>query len=415
MVNTISPKPATFYTALPGTGKTPLPSVEMAQLRGDYLPDDSDGWAWHSWEIRGLSVLSPLLFLKELHYISTYGNPDWQLGSDLRFWIQFSRLLGHVVSRHHFLPIMKCFHSDRKTNQLQMVSGWSPVAAQYEQGLRDFARSMPGVCRVLYDVNKPKKRDALQPESLSPIELLRHFSEQQLDHLITEAKITKSTLQGFKGHWPHDALNCPGQVSLPASQTDANGAISTDDWRKWQLWQQTILGHSSQSSQGDEQGPTGFVLGIRLQHDKHQAHSWWLGFFISATADPSLQINLEDWWKLAEDQKAKWLKHFGQQFERNLLVHLGQAARMCPRLWQAMESPRPTGLGIDLETAYEFLKDDALVLESAGFRISCPAVDTQGAQAGPHSHQCFQQDRSKGHHKDPIGVFSIRFGHPIQL
>ena len=46
---------------------------------------------------------------------------------------------------------------------------------------------------------------------------------------------------------------------------------------------------------------------------------------------------------------------------------------MCPLLWQGMESAHPTGVDIDLQTAYEFLKNDALVLESAGFSIVLPS------------------------------------------
>lgn len=46
---------------------------------------------------------------------------------------------------------------------------------------------------------------------------------------------------------------------------------------------------------------------------------------------------------------------------------------MCPLLWQGMETSRPVGIGIEIETAYRFLKDDSLVLESAGFRVLLPS------------------------------------------
>ena len=363
-------QPVRFHALLPGSKNRPLPSPEMAQMCGELMPDD---YGWRYWEIQGMSVDQPLLFLKELLYAIRFNPSDFHLGSDLKFWIQYAQQLRNVVCHHQFLPVMKCHQPRHRGARLQIHSGWSPAGEMYEQGLRDFAHVMPGICTTAYH-GKPKKRQPVQLECLSAIELLRHFSEQQMDRLIRESKTPVSTMKRFRNNWPVQALGPPRETGAVSGKSSVTSDITVDDWKKWRAWHQAILGRSGQFSQTDPQQVSGFILGIRLyQVDENRNDGWRLGFFVTAGHDPSLQITLEDWWALSDVKQARWLKHFGRQFERNLLVNMGHAARMCPLLWQAMESACPIGLDLDLDAAYAFLKNDALVLESAGFKILLPS------------------------------------------
>ncbi len=394
VIDRLEPEPATLYATLPGTGTEPLPSVEMARMLGEFPSDDEDCCGWHHWEIQALAVARPLLFLKELRYAALSGRSDFHPGSDLGFWIRYARMLRNVVAGHQFLPVMKCVRPGCKGAGLQIVSGWSPASGRYENALADFAPAMPGICRAVFRENpeKPdqsgrrkktkgskqlKVRKSLgmpPPECLSATELLRHFSEQQLDRLVADARVTASEIKRFNGNWPSPALSRPGQSSAPSdARTIAHGP-RMEDWRKWRAWQQSVIGRPDLDTPEKRQENSGFVLGVRLsQPNGHREDGWRLDFLVSAAHDPSLQVLLGDWWELAKDRQAEWLKYFGGQFERNLLVSLGHAARMCPLLWQGMETSRPAGLDIDLETAYGFLRNDAPVLDSAGFRVLLPS------------------------------------------
>ena len=421
IIDKIEPEPIMFHIPLPGTGEQPLPSIEMARMRGVILPEDSTELKWYFWEVKGLFISQPMLFFKELHYITSFDNPNLYLGEDLKFWIRFSRLLGNLVSRHQFLPVMKCFHTGGKNSQLQVCSGWTPAAEQYEQGLQDFANSMPDICKVVYKTEKPKKRQTMQVDSLSSLELLRQFSDQQLDMLVSNSGITKSILNRFKGNWPQTALESTGKYLALTDQQNNTDEISIEDWRKWRTWQQAILGYSGQLSVADSKDKFGFVLGIRLQQiDNTREDALRVAFFVSARHDPSLQINLEEWWGMSTGKQSKWLKHFGKQFERNLLVNLGHAARMCPLLWQSLETSRPTGLDIDIETAYEFLKNDALVLESAGFRVLLPSWWTpKGRRRALLRVNASTRSKSSASVENPSGYFKfdslVRFRYELSV
>ncbi|MXX17212.1 MAG: DEAD/DEAH box helicase, partial [Gammaproteobacteria bacterium] len=140
--------------------------------------------------------------------------------------------------------------------------------------------------------------------------------------------------------------------------------------------QQSILGRQEPVSPGKtrEDRNTGFVLGVRLRQPAGDGEDGWrLDFLVSAVHDPSLQVILDDWWELPKCRQAEWLKYFGGRFEQNLLVAMGHAARMCPLLWQGMETSHPVGVDMDLDMAYGFLRNDAPVLESAGFRVLLPS------------------------------------------
>ncbi|MEB4591356.1 DEAD/DEAH box helicase [Candidatus Thiothrix sp. Deng01] len=356
----LQPKPAIFYATLPTHAELPLPSLEMAQLTGEFLPDEC---SWQTWAINGKVINQPLLFLRELQFIASMGQPGFRLGSDLLFWVQYAQQLRNMIRQHQFLPVMKCRQPAGKKARLSIETGWSPVGSLYERGLQDFAAAMPGICTTISNQPPPQTSASNHPDNWEALALLRHFSEQQLEGLVTSAKFTKQVLQQLGDSWLLDAAGYT--VSGVHKMPNTDSGLTAGDWQQWYAWQRGIVGKTQDA---------GFALGLRLQPaDNRPDTDWWLGFFVESSQDPSLKMDLSDWWTLSSAKQKQWQQHFGPQFERNLLVNMGHAARMCPLLWQGMESSQPTGVSLDLPTAYEFLKNDAAVLEAAGFRIALPS------------------------------------------
>jgi len=357
LISNLSPEIVSIHSTLPSANNTPLPSIEMATIRGDYFPDD---YYWQVWTIQAIAVHKPLLFLRELKFISSFNPTQFRLGADLIFWIQYAQQLRNMVRQHQFIPVIKCYQCDSKSVRPEMYTGWSPVGRLYEQGLHDFSAAMPAICTTSY-VAKPGTMKPKQAIAVNPTDLLRHFSEQQLEMLVSNTAVTQQLLKKMHGSWLTDAL---GFDELGKLKTSDNIYLPIDDWKQWHSWQREITGQAQR---------IGFALGIRLQPPDEELDSWRLIFYVEPGNDPSLKMDLSEWWHLSGAKQKQWQKYFGQQFERNLLVNMGHAARMCPLLWQGMESTHPTGLDINLQTAYAFLKNDAAVLESAGFKIRVPS------------------------------------------
>ncbi|WP_020557999.1 DEAD/DEAH box helicase [Thiofilum flexile] len=353
-----------FYATLPSITEdkqaSPLPSMEMAQLTGHYPPDD---YHWQSWTIQGLSIAQPLYFLRELQFAMHFLPTGIRFGADLLFWIQYAQQLRNVIRQHQFIPILQCpqTNAPKKSKtpptHFNFYTGWAPAEVGiYEQGLVDFANAMPLVCTT-YDTQPPQSHPPASLQGWEPITLLRHFSEQQINLLAKNTPLTLKASKQLADTWLFDNFG----------STLIQSGLSLEEWRQWHAWQQALL---SNSAQGQD-----FILGLRLQTSDETSRdsTWWLNFFVESSQDPSLKIDLADWWALSSTEQKQWYKHFGQQFERKLLVSMGHAARMCPVLWQALESSKPDGLPLNLEGAYEFLKNDALLLEATGFKIVLPS------------------------------------------
>ncbi|MDE0697652.1 MAG: DEAD/DEAH box helicase [Boseongicola sp.] len=354
------PEPGGFLATMPSAHGKPLPSLEMAQMAGEYLPDKFE---WNDWEISGIAIGNPLPFLRELQFLSSFAGTDFRVGQDLKFWIRYAQQLRAMVRQHQFLPVMKRRQPKEGRSQPEYVAGWAPADSLYERSLRDFATAMPAVCTLVRNSRIGRTNGKAPVSVLDRVDLLRQFSEQQVDMLVCGTPFTKSFLMPLKDSWFAGALarTLDSQVSMEVEAPSPDEA----DIANWLAWQRKILGQAQRS---------GFSLGFRLSQDEGSDDDRWrIGFFVSCNEDPSLSVDLSDWWPMPKSKKDDWQKRFGRQFERHLLVSLGQAGRICPLLWQGMDTARPTGVDIDLDTAYEFLKDDALVLESAGYRIVLPS------------------------------------------
>jgi len=95
---------------------------------------------------------------------------------------------------------------------------------------------------------------------------------------------------------------------------------------------------------------------------------WRLEFLLQSSSDPSLMVPAEQVWR---DGSAltRWL---GRPQEV-LLAELGKAVRVYPALEPGLRQPRPTGLNLDAEGAFAFLRDAAPALDEAGFGVLLPS------------------------------------------
>ncbi|MEL6321061.1 MAG: DEAD/DEAH box helicase, partial [Cyanobacteria bacterium J06626_14] len=94
-----------------------------------------------------------------------------------------------------------------------------------------------------------------------------------------------------------------------------------------------------------------------------------------------LRLSLDDYWRMRPKEQKQVKQQLGDNFEQNLLLNLGYAARMYPSLWQGLETDQPIGIALDLDAAFTFLKESAWVLENAGYKVIVPAWWT------PKGHQ----------------------------
>ena len=194
--------------------------------------------------------------------------------------------------------------------------------------------------------------------------LLRHFSESLLHNLVTHTPSTAVFDKQIADSPIHYCLH-PNQHN----PLTTNAALQ--EYKQWLAWKTKITRTQSNSS---------FHLCFLLHSaTPENIDEWQMQFLVASKQDPSLKLTLADYWDMKEGKGRKGeisspLPHFlGKDFETNLLLNLGYAARMYPNLWQGLETDRPSKLQLTLEEAFDFLNESAWVLEDAGFKVIVPA------------------------------------------
>jgi SNF2 family DNA or RNA helicase len=359
------------YFALPTVNDKPLPSPELSRYLESEIPVEYDDF--QSWQIecyqavttvktnyaQTATVTNIIKLLAEIHFLALYNSQEIQLGSDLLFWYHYTQALKQVILKDQYIPALKYRQREtaktqkktKKSPAFEIYTTWSIISPQYEVKIEQYRDYMPAICTA--GGNFPQDEiDLFSPESL-----LRHFSECLLDDIVSHTQSTAAFDKKVANSIISYCLNRHNPL------TSSNDYLA--EYQQWLSWKQKIV---------RTQNNTNFNLCFQLHSaDPDTVDNWQIQFLVSDQKDPSLKLALGDYWQMNAKAKTGVKQQFGQDFETNLLLNLGYAARMYPKLWQGMETAQPDSLRLTLTEAFDFLKENAWVLEDAGFKIIVPA------------------------------------------
>ncbi len=172
---------------------------------------------------------------------------------------------------------------------------------------------MPGVCTA--GLNSPDDAALFDKESL-----LRHFSECLLHDIVTGTPFTAKFDQQIAGTLLYNCVY-PYRPALSQDSADA-----LENYKHWLAWRTNLTKAHTEA---------GFTLCFRLEEaPSTDIDNWQLHFLVAAKHDPSLKLSLDVYWRLKPQARAEATRHFGQDFEKNLLLALGYAARIYPTVWE---------------------------------------------------------------------------------
>lgn len=346
-----------LYFLLPSTAGQPLPSPELWPDVAENRPDDL---SLAPWLVCGYPVPHVIATLNDLDYIALHTPDGFRLGADLLFWHQLTRLLKQIIAKDQYIPALISRElpavgrkRSKAASGFDLRAGWQIISATYETALPDYLAAMPVVSRA--GSLTPASSGLYEPESL-----VRHFVECTLHQAITETAWTAKHEAQFSGSL---LSHCIAPRIGAAQGFDPEASI--EEYRQWAVWREKLT---------RTQTMTGFTLGFRLDEPPTaNDDGWTVRFLAVATHDPSLKLALADYWQLAPAARAGLESHFGADFVKHLLVALGQAARIYPKIWEGLDTAEPSGIRLSLDDAYEFLRESAWVLEDAGFTVLVPS------------------------------------------
>ena len=339
----------TNYFLLPTAKSKPLLSPELSRSLEVEIPKTI---TLQSWTINCFLVSNLIKTLSDIHFLASYNNDDIQLGKDLLFWCQYSQFIKTVILKDQYIPALKYRDIATKTRaksksaQIEIFSGWQIISEQYETHLNQVVETMPLACVVGSETATKKCYDKET--------LLRHFSEVLITDIISQTPIPAVFKNKIANSLIYDCVY----------RTKTIGD-SKEEYKLWHSWQQKLLNSHTNAN---------FHLGFQLQEAQtNDADNWQLEFLAISKKDPSLKLMLNDYWFQAPKAKKSTQAHFGKDFEQILLLNLGYAARMYPKIWAGLETDKPIGLALKLDEAFDFIKESAWVLEDANYKIIVPA------------------------------------------
>ncbi|MEM8675141.1 MAG: DEAD/DEAH box helicase [Cyanobacteria bacterium P01_G01_bin.67] len=358
------------YFALPTAKNKPLPSPELSRYLESEISEEFDYFQY--WQVdcyqaltkvktssyQTATAINIIKLLQDVHFLALYQSESIQLGADLLFWYHYTQAFKQVLLKDRYIPALKyreqttAKKKTKKSTSFEIYPTWSVISEAYEADIQKYSQYMPAICTA--GVNSPQE----EIECFDVETLLRHFSEYLLDDIVTHTPSTAAFDKKVTDTILDYCLN-------PDIHSPLTGNNHREEYQQWLTWKQKIA---------RTQNNTSFRLCFQLHAaNPDQVDNWRIEFLAADKQDPSLKLALGDYWRMNAKAKSGVKKQYGKDFETNLLLNLGYAARMYPKLWQGMETSQPDSLKLNLTEAFDFLKESAWVLEDAGFKIIVPA------------------------------------------
>ncbi len=358
------------YFAIPTANNQPLPSPELAKYLETDVEQESTGFEY--WQIDTYKVSTQvktgtynytqvsnvIKLLNDIHFLALHNPSEILIGSDLLFWYHYTQSFKEIILKDQYIPALKYREISsakgkrkQKTNSFEIYPGWEIISEKYPALIAKYADYMPLVC-VAATATPNTTVEFYSQESL-----LRHFSEYLLHEIVTHTPSTAKFDQQIADTLLHTCLH-------PNHNNPKTTKKSLEEYKQWYAWKEKLT---------RSQNTATFNLGFQLKEAADENDNWQIKFFINSKQDLSLKIYLQDYWGLTQKVKKDIKNYFGKDFETHLLLNLGYAARMYPKLWQGLETEHPTELQLNLAEAFQFLQESAWVLEDAGYRVIIPA------------------------------------------
>jgi len=332
---------------LPTTRTGPLPSPELPHV---WELDKETPPTLVSWIVQGI-WLTPAEAVSALLDLSTAGQGNaagFVPAASFRFWSRTAALAMETLAAHKIVPVLVPADADGKTFHAR----WLPVldSPRDSQRLAQLESAMPPVCRA--EISEERATS-------SPRSLLTSFLNTTCDALARQwgKPAAPAFYRGDDApayRWIEALFG--ENPTVKASPAQLQGLASSQ-----RAWMRNL--HVA--------GDAAFRIAFRIETPPAQNEAWELHYLLQASDDPSLLIPAEQVWK----KTGSVISKLGRKFENpqeKLLAGLGYAARLFPPLAQSLKSKRPSGLELNAQGAYTFLRETAPILEGAGFGLLVP-------------------------------------------
>jgi len=346
---------------LPAGSAGPLPSPWL--LREDFSPEKP---------LRLLECTVPALVLdgptavEMLLGIAPQPSAGTAYADSTLFWSELCLFALELVGRQQFVPALS------EENRAY----WKAVIDEKdEERCRAFAGSIPPGCLAFSACRSSSacSSSAGGPASaISPGWLVKSFLNYSVDWLVRGSLSHNGTpiLSQRRGRPAKNGALARQFIKALLAQNADDAALEAqqEDLHAFgkELGNWTDVLHPQAED-------VAFRTCFRLEAPPAEAEDdlWHLSIFLQAKDDRSLLVPAEEVWRTRSKALTVLLKRLSNPQEQ-LLADLGRAERVFPMIGSCLDTARPTGLAMQTEEAYSFLREKAPLLEQNGFGVLLP-------------------------------------------
>ncbi len=337
----------------------PVPQLSTPLLHEDGETSTAGKLLLTPWRVDTLSIL-PRDILALLANLPSEEDaaPGVKVGADLRYWSWAAKFVLELLARQRFKPVLL------KRGE-RYLARWQPLLDEphEQERLTRLVRAMPPVGRAVIENDKNERRGAAAPRDL-------------LDDFIA------MTVDGF-ARWHADfSRDLPPQTLAeqwlqalgdPNPVLQESGPSLNAFYEQYRAWAEPagaagdtfrICFRLDAPQVGDGEG---------IVAPKRNARDWKLRYLLQANDDPSLLVPAERIWR----ERGSALKFLNRRLDapqERLLAGLGMASKIFPPLETSLGTARPEECTLNVEQAYTFIRETALLLQASGFGVLVPGV-----------------------------------------
>ena len=383
--------PAEVLTAwIPSAGGQPIPS---SPLIAEPPETKLSSTKLEPWLVTGYR----LPFAMALELLSACAGrqtlaPGIVVGRDLEFWIDTMRLAGTLVARQQFLPTVDLAAPAPRAQ-------WEPVlTAQDRARLERLSRIMPNACRALSAGGGNAAAKSGAHLALRSRDVLDAFINGMVDSIVrlavsparagsAEPGKRKGQAASVHDRWFAALRSAGGSIAGQATEL-SHLAQQLAEWRRpvsiadktpFRLCFRLEEPELKDQAEGSDSSRQGSKKRTRRQSEIGLSETvqstqapWQVRYLLQAADDPSLLVPVTEVWS-AGGARTPLLHRAGFNPKEYLLSSLGQAARVSTDVERSLRVASPSGYSLDSTGAFEFLQQQAWLLEQSGFGILLPA------------------------------------------
>ncbi|MFC0863356.1 DEAD/DEAH box helicase [Sphaerimonospora cavernae] len=341
---------------LPSSAGGPLPSPETGLQVGARQP------RIRSWRVPALLVEpGPALRMLTAGPLTTAFEPPPTAGPSLRYLAAVAAHAHELVRRGRVLPQLVAEDDGYAARWRPVLTG--PQAARF----RELAAAMPPVCRAVREE---------RPSAHVLIEALACLVDAAVRQALPERLLgghRPGQRSPLADRWT--AALTGDAVALPGvSQADAEKlALPLQEWFRaaHQLDGPVKVCFRLVEPEPDPELISSLSPDIAGEYRERPAvadtGAWRVEFALQSAEDPSLYVPAPLVWA------GETIPGLPGRPDETLLAGLGRAARLYPKIDDALREARPARIELDVEGAFYFLRHAAPLLQSAGFGVQLPA------------------------------------------